>query len=848
MIGFGGPWMLGLLVIPLLTAIIWRRPRREIALRWLTVAVVIIAVAGPEWRVGEATSDAVILIDQSASVTAVTTPFDVASWVDAVRSSDPDARWGAVVFGSQADIIALPNQPWMSALAVSSSPIGEATDLRAGVEASVSMISAGGEIVLLSDGAMTTGLLEGIAMARRAGITISTLAMPTTEGLDAAVVRLDLPEEIDVGRRFLVTASIDSDADADAVVSFYRDGHLLEAANVELSIGRNEVAVVDELLAPGTVVYRVIVKAEDDRIAGNDALSAFVWTNDRPSLLLIHSEPNDALEVLLEASGRAYVRAERVPEVAELAGYHQVILSGIALTTLGPSEVARLEAYVRDGGGSLLVVQGPSELRGTPPMELEELLPVSYSIPEQAQEADLLVIFVLDRSGSMRNFAAGGMKIDLLKQATVAAVNLLPDEALIGVVAFDVDFDWIVPLQRVENRDAFFSGLQSMQAGGGTDIFYPLSSALSQAAAADARVRHILLFTDGHTAEGIHDYDELVDRFASQSDVQVSVVAIGSNPNLNFLDRFVEAGGGVLYEATDYGELPEISMRAIRRFSQSRFVQEQGAVSGALATGDLGEIPPVDGHSVTYEKPFSEVLLWVDTATRRDPLFVRWRNGRGSVGVLNTDLEGQWSAGWFGWENGALLVDSLLEAIPSMPAAAGLQVEVIPSEDDLTVRVDARDEADDFENFLDLEASLLPEMHTIPLVQVAPGLYEGLFPPQGEGAYAVQILDQTRQSAATHSFAIPYSDEYALGGSSEHLLQRIAAETGGRYLESPSALSLTTVEETARVIELYPAVLVAALALLLLDLVARKLPVLRRRRERKMEIRREIGTDATTHL
>ena len=836
-VGFASPWMLLLLLVPITVAVLWRRPRREIAVRLAIVGVTIIAVAGPEWRVGEQTSDAVILIDRSASVTAATSPDDVAEWVDSIRSSHPEARWGVVAFGASADILALPEQRWTAAAVAGSSPIGEATNLEAGVEAAASLISGGGgEIVLLSDGAITKGLLEGITAARQAGIAVFTLPLPVRGGSDAAMVRLDLPETVDVGRRFLITARIDAEADVNAAVSFYRDGDLLDVMNVELSIGRNDVSVIDELTTPGMATYRAIVKADGDGINGNDAVSAFVRTTDRPTLLVVHSEPIEPLETLLAAAGRTYVHTDRVPGEAELAGYQQVLVCGIPLTDLGANEVARLEGYVRDGGGSLLVVQGSSELRGTPSMGLERILPVSYSVPEQAQEADLLVIFVLDRSGSMRNFAAGGMKIDLLKQATVAAVNLLPDEALIGVVAFDVDYDWIVPLQRVENREAFFSGLQGMQAGGGTDIYYALASALSQAAAADARVRHILLFTDGHTAEGIHDYDELVARVVSEGDVQVSVVAIGSNPNRAFLERFTEAGGGEFYEAADYSELPEISMRAIRRFSQSRFVRAEGSVTGTLAAGGLATIPAIDGHSVTYEKGSSEVLLWVDTGTRRDPLFVRWRSGRGSVGVLNTDLEGVWSANWLEWENGALLVDSFLAAIPNMSTAAGLAVDVVATTEELTVQVDARNERNDYVNFLDLEATLLPGLETVELVQIAPGLYEGVFPAANEGAYAVQVVDSARQLASSYSFVVPYSEEYALGTSGEDLLRRIAAETGGSHLNDPSEIALSVFEETARTIELYPGILFGAVILFLLDLVVRKLPALRHRRERKNEI------------
>ena len=171
-----------------------------------------------------------------------------------------------------------------------------------------------------------------------------------------------------------------------------------------------------------------------------------------------------------------------------------------------------------------------------------------------------------------------------------------------------------------------------------------------------------------------------------------------------------------------------------------------------------------------------------------------------------------------------------------MSTAVGLAVDVVATSEELTVRVDARDESDDYVNFLDLEATLLPGLDTVELVQIGPGLYEGIFPAASEGAYAVQVIDSTRQLADSRSFAVPYSEEYALGSPGEDLLQRIAAETGGSYLGDPSEVALSVFEETARTIELYPAMLFGAMTLLLLDLVFRKLPALRRRRERRNKI------------
>jgi Mg-chelatase subunit ChlD len=564
-----------------------------------------------------------------------------------------------------------------------------------------------------------------------------------------------------------------------------------------------------------------VVRGLDDPWPENDTLAAFTATSEQPGILVLSESEAPPITALLVAAGRRFAIRRALPTIDGLASVRQIILSEFALTGLSSLDIATLRSFAADLGGSVLVVQGEGELRGYSGERLEAILPVTYSVPERADEAGLALVFLLDRSSSMRAHAEGGTKIEILQEAAAASVRTLAEQELIGILAFDREYAWLSPIAPVGDGEAIYERLRALTAEGGTDLYYPLVEALDSLSEVQARVKHIILLSDGRTVDEYRDYEGLYARLAD-GEVGVSVVAIGPHPNLQLLRGLVETAGGQLYQATDIGELPEVSVRATRQLSRGRFIEGSIEVDGPLLTGDLAALPALRGYSLTYPKPTAETLL----RAGRDPVFVRWRLGGGWVAALNTDLSGHWSADWLAWSRGGTLLDAMLSSVePSSPVSPGLQLRVSQEEEALHVVVDATDADGGFVEGLILRATVLPDGVEALLPQVGAGLYAERLPLPPRGGYALQVTDETRGRRSAVPFAVLYRAEYRGTGVDLQALEDVAARTGGTLMGPSFALPFVDPERVGNATRpIHGAFLLAALGGFLLELALRKLP------------------------
>jgi hypothetical protein len=817
------PLGLALLVGVAIFLFLGRRRTVELLLPALSASLIALALAFPQVGTKRAQESVYFLVDRSMSVTATADAREIQDQLEAIASANPGRRFGEIDFAGKAAVVAPLARGATSLGTATPVPLGEGTDLSCAVTLALATLpgEGGRQIVLLSDGRITAGLVEATSAARRAGVLISTLAVGKPAADDAALARLDLPSVVDIRRPFTIEISTQANEAGEAVLALYRDEELLFARPLLLTSGLNPASATDTLASAGTHTYRAVIKRPGDPIPENDALSSLVQTTDRPGLLVLSPKEPTAIASLLHAIGRPFAVTSFLPSLDELALYREVLLAGVRLGDLAAAEVATLRTFTSELGGGLVAVEGEEELRGVAAGGIEELLPVSYTLPQKGREASLCVVYVLDHSGSMRGSATGAVKIDVLKEAAAASVNLLDPDALVGVIVFNRSFEWLVPIQPVGDGAAIYEGLRALEAAGGTDIYYPIVDALDALKAVDTRTKHLLVLSDGKTVDEYRDFPGLLARLEEEEAITLTAIAIGPDPNLPLLGALVQAGHGTLYVATDFSALPKISMEATQRLSRSRFVRATTAVSGPLATGDLLELPPLGGYAVTYPKPTAEVLLFA----LNDPILARWRVGLGEVSVLNTDLSGNWSAQWLAWEKAGLLLDAILTtAEPSAAASLGLSPSVDATDAGIVALVDARGPRGEFASFLDLEATLLPGEETLLMRSVGPGLYEATFPSQGEGAYALKIVDRTRDESAVLPFSIPYPAEYRATGVDEDLLRRIAHATGGRLLKDEVLPDTKEKGLAVHYVDIHPHLLLAALALFFVELLVRKLP------------------------
>ncbi len=820
-----------LALVPIVLTCAWlvlRRSRYPI-LRTIVLAVAILAAASPFFSRETLNHNVLFVVDRSASLTQTASDDAVRGPLQQIMERTANARFGMIEF-AKAPVVSAPLGMTSLPLGISSIESTE-TNLVAAIELALSILPDGhsNQLVLASDGQFSDNALQALSLAERAGLPISVVPVGTALPNDVSLSSLSAPDTVQLNRPFSLELEINAQSPAHARLVVYRDNDIVDLRELQLDEGTTRLAIQDELDQLGAFVYQALIKADGDPVSPNDDLSVLIRSSERPAVLLVDRNARSMVADLLDALSISYNTALSVPALELLAEYRQIILTSENLENYTLADLDTLDHFARQLGGGILFINGEHEVSGFSQGGVEALLPITFNIPEKTEDASLAIVYLLDRSASMKSRVDGVEKIDVLKEATVASINLLDPEALIGIIAFDRVHEWVLPISPID-FDRLIEALGPMDAIGGTDIYFPLVDALDRLEMVEARSKHILLISDGKAGDDVRDYPGLVRRLSSIYDTTLSAIAVGNSPNTTLLGALVNAGGGTLYLANDFSSLPQVSIRATQRLSRDRFVTADTAVSGRLLDGlNITDAPPVQGYVVSYPKETAETLLWGG----EDPLVSSWRVGLGSITVLNTDLSGIWSREWAEWEGLSQLFDGILATTESSRASAlGLSASVEVDGAETAILVEATDDGGGYANFLDIDANLLPLDRALELSQVSPGLYHAAIPTPAKGGYTIQVTDHTRGRSVSLPLTIPYSEEYARMGQNLDILSWIAEESGGHRLDRQPNLPDTVDRRTLEIQPLHWGFILATLVLFLLELILRKWPARSRRNPR----------------
>jgi VWA domain-containing protein len=828
MIRFLSPYLLYAL-IPILAASLYLAVRkgRYPVLRTLILVFVILAAASPFRTHETLTHNVFFLIDRSASVTLASDDERIRSKVQAIMDASPETNYGLIEFAATS-VVSAP-------LGMSALPLGLATlddsetNLRAAIELGLSIMPVGqsNQFVLVSDGQFSDLADHALSLVELSGVSVSVLPVGGNVVTDVSLAKLTAPNRVQIGRPFNITVTISAQQAGPIRLVVYRDNDIVTIQDVEIAAGKTEISVSDEMDQLGSSVYQAIVKRADDPIPANDDLSVLVSSTEVPTILIVDPLESSRASALLDSLGISYNLEHAIPSLEVLADYQQLILASGRLEDYTLTEIETIDHFARQIGGGVLLLAGEEEVRGFSQGGIQRLLPVAFDIPEKTEEASLAIVYLLDRSASMRSRVDGVEKLDVLKEAAIASINLLDEEAMVGIIAFDRVHEWVLPIATVDFT-AVINALQPMDAIGGTDIYFPLVDALDHLDQVEARSKHVLLISDGKAGDDVRDYPGLVRRLKETPDTTLSAIAVGGAPNTTLLGALVTAGGGTLYLADDFSTLPQVSIRATQRLSRERFVTGDTQVNGRLITTHAtGPVPPVQGYVVGYPKETAQTLLWGG----EDPLVSTWRVGLGSITVLTTDLSGAWTQQWFEWLGLPRLFEGVLATTESeVSATLGLSTTVSFEGSTTSILVDARDEDGGYVNFLDIEATVLPTDVHLQLSQVSPGLYQESFTTPAKGGYTIQILDRTRDRSMSVPLSVPYAAEVTEIDQNLVALAWIAERSSGVILEGDAALPAAEERLTIQTDPLYSLFILIAIILYLVELTIRKWPVSKKSR------------------
>ena len=786
--------------------------RVALALRAAVAVLVLGALLGvdlPRVRDRVAT---VFLVDASESL-GPGGRAEAVEWVRDALADQPDGGLaGVALFGGDARL-ELTVQEQATLVSPAARVDAGATDLAGALRLAGAVLPADARrrVVIVSDGRATRG--DAAAEARRLadeGVQVDTHLVTRAGGSDAALTDVVAPTVAREGEVVTFSATVTTTAAGPGVVTLRLDGDTVAEQVDDLVAGENEVALTHVVGTSGLQRYELEVAVAGDGVAENDAAFVGVQVEGPAEVLLVEGAPGDAdeLDAALVAGGLQTERSSPrdLPPLDVLATYSATVLVDVDARSLSDQQTADLTVANRDLGRGLVVLGGIRSyaLGGYLDSPLEQLLPVVSEVQDPLRRQSVAQVLAIDTSGSMAachcaedggaNGLAGGgnmagaveggvNKTDISRAAAARTIEAMSATDEVGVLAFNTEQRWILDLQQLPSEQVVREGLGRLRPAGGTFLKDSLQTSAEALRASDASLKHIILFTDGFTAEDA--LTDLVDQATAlrEEGITVSVLATGEGSSLE-LEAVATAGGGRFYPGRDLEQIPQIMQEESKLASRS-FVNEGEFVPEVVGAGPsvdgLGAAPPLFGFIATTAKPAARTLLRI--GDDRDPLLSTWQAGLGRTTAWTSDAADAWSQAWAGWEGYVpFWADTVKDTFATGDGAGAVQAAV--EGDRLRITVEQEASWPDGSTAVARVAGPDRAGEEVRLERLSGTTFGAEVAAADAGAYAVGTSvtgpgGETLLAGATVATQ-SYSPEYRLGSAEPEVLAELSAITDGR--------------------------------------------------------------------
>jgi uncharacterized membrane protein len=834
----------------------------SLVIRLVLVLCLVMALAGVRLALPSDRLAVVFLVDASASMVDATRQDMLDFARGAVQRMPQEDAAGVVVFGANALIDRLPSS--LGELQTpASAPVIGATDVAAAVRLATAIMPAGTQqrLVLLSDGNDTGGTAQqAILAAAQGGVRLDVVVPGEAVRGEALVDGLDAPAGANVGETVELTARVRSNIATAATLRLLADGATVATRQLQLQPGSTSVRFTVKADEPGFHVFRAVLEPAADHFAQNNAADAYVLVAGEPQVLVATDDATRAAD-FLDALEEARIQVTVVPaggvpsSLASLAAYDAVVLDNVTAAQLGVAAMESLQVYVRDLGKGLVMLGGRQSYGagGYLNSPLEETLPVYMTVRDRERSPDVALVAVVDKSGSMadchctgddRDTATSGTrgfeKVDIAKEAILRAANALSPTDQLGVVAFDQAAHWAVRTGPLDPGS--LQGSLGFPADGQTNIYAGLKAAYDDLVRNPAKLRHIILITDGWSTSGA--YDALLADMKAAG-ITLSTIGTGGG-SARILRNLAEQSGGRYYDAGDATTIPDIFLKETIRTAGEKIIEERfqpvpSAPSEILRGLDAGRLPFLSGYNATTAKGTASVAL---LTKRDDPLLAQWQYGLGRAAAWTSDTRQVWATDWIGTEAFGTLASQLVSWTLPPRDDQGIEVRFAPNRDgQLGVQVSSLDDEGAPRNFYRTVVRLVgPNLDAfqVPLVQDGPGHYTGKVRADDPGAYLVRVA-QTREggepASRTLGLVSPAAEEYRRLGIDREALVEFAAAGGGQVHELPAdpdeveaaaaAIWRHDISASAFPTPIWPLLLILAMVLVPIDIGVRRVAISR---------------------
>lgn len=832
---FAHPAYLTLLsVLPLVVVLAFRslsgigavRLPLAVAARCVVLGLLILALAGLEWRRKTDDQTAIFVVDKSASIPQDlrTQPLEFAAKAAGEMRPGKD-RVAIVSFDGSIAVDQLPAAD-VRCEALSESSKALQTNIAGAVRMAMALFppDAARRIVLISDGNETTGsVLADASTFATADIPIDVLPLRYNHRNEFMIERLTAPATAALNEPLSLNLIVRSQTTTAARLTIY---HNDEAAQLEggasttgtivaLEPGMNRFTIPILPQQAGVQRFRAVLQplnAGDDTLPGNNEGRAFSIVGAANRVLIVHESDSEAdgqeassARVLRDALQKSGMECELVSienaalDPMSLADCSLVVLSNVSAFAMTDAQQKSLAAYVRELGGGLIAVGGDHAFsvggyQGTP---LENVLPVEND-RAKLKFLSLSMVLIIDRSGSME-----GEKIGMARSAASGAVRLLSRYDQIGVIGFSDHPGWIHRVSPCVDKLDIMRQIAEIGAGGGTDLYPAIDVAYGALQKVETNLKHVIILTDGQSAPG--DFDAIAMRCA-RAGITISTIAIGQDADFDLLRKMAARCGGRSYVTNSAKPLPQIFAKETILAARSGLVERsfkpalRNAGADPIVAGLAGgTIPSLDGAVVTALKPLAQAPLVRVHDEGTDPILAYWQVGLGRSVAFMSGMWPRWGTNWVAWPGFTKFWEQCARYAARKGTDAAFNVIASTDGESISVVMEGRDlSANDVATMSMAGQTLKPDYSTQPLQvrQTGARRFEAKIAAPDTGLYIANITyrcgsgAQTRTGHVQTGVAVSRSAEFASVSQNDLLLSQLAQSTGGRmlYPDHPEAV------------------------------------------------------------
>jgi hypothetical protein len=455
-----------------------------------------------------------------------------------------------------------------------------------------------------------------------------------------------------------------------------------------------------------------------------------------------------------------------------------IVLNNLSADILSTAQRDRLQQYVRDLGGAVLILGGDhafaaGNYTGT---ALETLSPLASSPPAPI----LHWILLADCSGSMNDPAGNTTRWHLAASAILKLLPELPPDDLASVGSFAREVTWWSSSKSVRDTARLALPPADVAPNGPTELQPALASLAKQ-----SMPTQLLVLTDAETQ--ITDPDALATELRAKN-IHLHVLAIAQGSALKSLRRIADLTGGSIVEQFE----PRRWSAAVRQLMQSAMPQRLSTTDTTITF--INDAKNLESHPVhpwnrTWLKPAATLLARThgSDASQKDepfPMAARWRVGAGEV--LATAFPAN-----------AIEAHSLSALIARQPRDPRFTIRWTTGAT-LTVTIDSRDDRT-YLNALPLTLQLLEDspmqenfsiqnaqgapkskIANFRIFQTAPGHYTLTLPAPRSPSFASVVLENSTLDRIP--LAARYAPEFDGIGNDDANLHELARRTGGRVI------------------------------------------------------------------